>query len=240
MKKMIISGCGRGLGLALARRFLARKDKVFGFSRGGNQDVGALQKEYPQTFKFERFDLSDKTEIPALANAAAEFLGGIDCLINNAATVSDGVIATLPDSDIEKMLDINLRGTLLLTKYAVREMILSGGGCIVNISSIVSARGYSGLGVYSATKGAIDALTRSLAKELGKRSIRVNSICPGFMQTDMSGSLDDKQKSAIIRRTPLGRFADLDDICNLAEFLCSDGAKSITGQSIIVDGGLSC
>lgn len=240
MKKIIVSGCARGLGLALAERFLERGDKVFGFSRRKTEQIAALEKLYPETLKFTEKDLSDKLQIQGIASEAENFLGGIDCLINNAATASDGVLAMLSDDKIESMLDVNLRATILLTKYAAREMILRGGGCILNISSIVSLRGYSGLSVYSATKGALDAFTRSMARELGKRQIRVNSICPGFMHTEMSNSLTEKQRDSIIRRTPLGRFADLDDICNLAEFLCSDMAKSITGQSIVVDGGLTC
>ena len=142
--------------------------------------------------------------------------------------------------DIDRLLDINLRSAILLSQLCAKNMIRNGSGSIVNISSVNSVRGHSGVAVYSATKAALDGLTRSLARELGTRNIRVNSVAPGYFESDMVGELDEQAKDRIKRRTPLGRLADQSEIAEAVYFLASDKGSFITGQVLVVDGGLTC
>ena len=163
----------------------------------------------------------------------------MDILINNAAIATDGLVALTSDDDLDKMLSVNLRGTILLTRACVREMLRNKWGRIINISSIVGQHGYRGLSVYSATKSGLDGFTRSLARELGELGITVNSIAPGFLETEMTHGLSEKQRNQIIKRTPLKRLGVAGDVTPLVLFLSSDAAQFITGQVITVDGGIA-
>jgi len=143
-------------------------------------------------------------------------------------------------SDIDLCVDLNLKGALYLTWVCARFMIQRRGGCILNISSVNGLRGHSGVAVYSATKAGLDGMTRSLARELGPRGIRVNSVAPGYFESEMVERLDDTTKARITRRTPLGRLASVNDIVGVVLFMISPSASFITGQTIVVDGGLTC
>ena len=134
--------------------------------------------------------------------------GGVDVLVNNAGVARDGVIALADDDDVDTVVDLNLKGTLQMTKLVVRRMLSGGHGHIVNVSSIVGLSGYRGLVVYSATKAALDGMTRALARELGSRGITVNSVAPGYLRTEMSHGLDEEQLEQIVRRTPAGRLGE--------------------------------
>lgn len=160
-------------------------------------------------------------------------------LINNAALVYDGLLATLPVEDIGKMVDVNLKGTLYLTRECLRIMLLQSSGRIINIASVVGLHGYSGLAVYASTKAALLGLTRSLAREVGPKSITVNAVAPGYLETEMTRRLDANQVGQIIRRTPLGRLGSTGDIVGAISFLTSESASFITGQILVVDGGLT-
>jgi 3-oxoacyl-[acyl-carrier protein] reductase len=163
-----------------------------------------------------------------------------DVLINNAAIAFDGLLATQGEQFITDIIQVNLVSTLLLTKKYIRERLrVKQTGVIVNVSSIIAIRGYAGLASYAATKSGLDGMTRSLSRELGHKGFRVNSVLPGYMETDMSKALNEREKNQIIRRTPLGRLANTDDINSVIEFLISDASKFITGQSIVVDGGIT-
>ena len=137
------------------------------------------------------------------------------------------------------MMDVNLGGTLNLSRICVKQMMVGGAGVIVNISSIVGIRGYKGVSAYGATKAALDGLTRGLSRELGPLGIRVNAVAPGFMETDMTSELTDRQKRRIVRETPLGRLGTVEDVSDVVRFLLSDDARFITGQTFVVDGGLT-
>jgi 3-oxoacyl-[acyl-carrier protein] reductase len=143
----------------------------------------------------------------------------------------------MKDGDIETLLRINTLSPLVLTKYVVRSMMSGQGGRIVNISSIVSVTGYSGLSVYSTTKSSLLGFTRSLARELGPLGITVNSVAPGFVDTDMTGDLGEQQREKIARRSALRRMPEIDDVANAVAFLLSDKAKNITGTTLTVDAG---
>jgi 3-oxoacyl-[acyl-carrier protein] reductase len=137
------------------------------------------------------------------------------------------------------MVDLNLKGTFRVTRAAVRRMLTQGGGRVINISSIVGLSGYRGLSVYSATKAALDGFTRSLARELGGKGITVNSVAPGYLMTEMSHGLDADDLKQIVRRTPAGRLGEPEDVAAAVLFLASEQAAFITGQVLVVDGGLT-
>ena len=143
-------------------------------------------------------------------------------------------------ADVERVIMINLTGTLLLTRLAVRLMLVRSRGNVISISSIIGLRGYAGLAAYSATKAGLDGMTRGLARELGPRNIRVNSIAPGYLETDMSHGLDMAQRDQIVRRTPLGRLGVPSDVVGAVHFLLSPDSAFITGQVLVIDGGITC
>jgi len=175
--------------------------------------------------------------------ASVEWAGGdgVYGLINNAGVAKAGILATFPDVESERIIQVNLVGAIQMAR-AVSGVMLQRGkpGRIINISSIIGSRGYNGLSAYSASKAGMDGLTRALARELGRRAITVNSIAPGYIRTEMSSTLDEEQLEQIIRRTPLGRLASAEDVVGLVHFLLSREAGMLTGQTITVDGGVSC
>jgi 3-oxoacyl-[acyl-carrier protein] reductase len=172
--------------------------------------------------------------------ATTERFGRIDVLINNAAIAAEGVLPTMRHEAIAAAVEVNLTAALVLAQAASRVMLRQGSGAIINISSVNAIRGHSGVAVYSATKAALDGLTRSLARELGPRNIRVNSVAPGYFESDMVKDLSDEQKARIARRTPLGRLARVEEVANAVFFLSSEQASFITGQTLVVDGGITC
>jgi 3-oxoacyl-[acyl-carrier protein] reductase len=160
--------------------------------------------------------------------------------VNNAGVAQTGILASFPNRETEKILRVNLFGAIQVARATSEHMLRSGkGGRIINISSIIGSRGYNGMTAYSASKAGMDGLTRSLARELGRRQITVNSVAPGYVLTEMSSVLTPVQLNQIVNRTPLGKLAEDEDVTNLVRFLLSDGARMITGQTILVDGGVS-
>lgn len=240
-RHVIISGVSRGLGLETMRELLVQGYNVSGFSRKVSADIMSIQKSFgAEKFHFDEIDITSSEELTAFMAGAVDKNGVPYALINNAAVAQEGILATLPEIEISRMIQINLEGAFRLTRLCLRHMLTSGtDGRIINISSVVGSRGYNGLAVYSATKAALDGLTRSLARELGKRRITVNSVAPGYMKTAMSAGLSEDNLSQIVRRTPLGRLAEIGDIVPLIIFLLSEQAAFITGQTILVDGGIS-
>ncbi|MCG3178504.1 MAG: 3-oxoacyl-[acyl-carrier-protein] reductase FabG [Phycisphaerae bacterium] len=239
-RAVVISGGSRGLGLALVRRFLQLGDRVATFSRTPGESLEQLAREHGERLIFDAADVSDSAAVIRAVRRVHERFGRIDALVNNAGLARDGVLATMSDQAILQTIQVNLLGAIWLAREASRVMLLGGGGRIVNVSSIVGLRGYSGLGAYSATKAGLLGLTRSLARELGGRNITVNAVAPGFLETEMSEGLNESQKAQISRRTPLGRLGTVEDVVGVVEFLLSDSARFITGQTIVIDGGISC
>ena len=166
---------------------------------------------------------------------------GLYGLVNNAAIAMAGILATFPNVESERILQVNLFGSIAMAR-AVSQVLLrqNGGGRIINVSSIIGSRGYNGLAAYSASKAGLDGLTRALARELGRRQITVNSVAPGYLRTEMSSALTTSQRGQIVNRTPLARLGTEDDVVGLILFLLSEEASFITGQTIMVDGGMNC
>lgn len=225
---IIVTGTSRGLGRAIAEYLAKKNHNVIGCSRA---EIETNSFKHIGGIDFNNMATLDKLN---------PYLHEADCLINNVGIAYDGLLATQSESSIAEVIQTNLISTLLMTKRYVRERLKHrSSGVIISISSIIGIRGYAGLAAYSASKAGLDGMTRSLARELGPKGFRVNSILPGYMETDMSKSLSPEQKQQIVRRTPLSRLATVDDVVPLLEFMISGEAKFITGQSIAIDGGIT-
>lgn len=241
-KWLLLSGVSRGLGLALARDLLARGYGVAGCSTSFNDDLKALQDVHGDKFAWMSVDMGDTAAIDAFVAEAVKHFDGqrLWGIVNNAGMSVEGILSTLPVTDIERVLQVNLTGAICLARAGLRQMMKARkSGRIINISSITGSRGYTGLTAYAASKAGMDGFTRALSREVGRLGVTVNSVAPGYMKTALSEGLDDKQLDQIVRRTPLGRLCELADIVHLVKFLLSDDAGFITGQTLVVDGGLT-
>jgi 3-oxoacyl-[acyl-carrier protein] reductase len=212
------------------------------FSRTETDFIRALRQADPaeERFFWQSLDGTDFTGSKLFAQQVARKFGRLDALVNNAGVAVEGVLGLSSEQDVQMMLQLNLQAAILLAKYCVRLMLPSERGSIVNISSIVGLRGNSGLAAYSATKAGLDGFTRSLAREVGSKGIRVNAIAPGYLETDMSSTLSEAKLSRIAHRTPLGRLGRVEDVVGVLDFLLSERAAFITGQTLVVDGGYTC
>ena len=230
MKSVFISGASRGLGKDLSLYFLEKDYKVFSFSRN------KIDFTHKNLLHFSDIDALNTSELKKLSLPLSQ----CEYLINNVGIAYDGILATQSIESIQNMISVNITSVIYLTKLWIKErMKIKGVGSCVNISSIISKRGFSGLSVYSSTKGALNSFTQSLAREMGPQGFRFNAILPGYFESDLSKSLSDEKKNQIIRRTPLGRLATKKDIYPIVDFILSDSAQFITGQLISVDGGLT-
>lgn len=233
-KHVLISGGSRGLGLEIVHQLLREGYHVWTFARKATEDVENLNGAVG--FHFAEIDITDTETVKNFANQIPQ----IYAVINNSAIAVDGILASLPEVEIDKMMDVNLTAPIKMTRYALRKMLKNeDGGRIINISSITGIRGYNGLSVYSATKAGLDGFTRSLAREVGRKGITVNSIAPGYMETDLSAGLSGDQLAQITKRTPIGRLTTLDEVAESVLYLLSPAAASITGQTIVIDGGIT-
>ena len=237
---VLVSGGSRGLGLEIVRALVDAGHRVATFSRQLTAELDEFIGQHSDLVSFRVGDLADPDSLEGVVRDIEVQFGPIDVLINNAAVARDGILSLMRPQDIEEVIRINLTGTLLLTRSVTRKMMLRRRGNVINISSIVGIRGYRGLASYSATKAGLDAATRALARELGEVNIRVNSVAPGYLETNMSESLDPEHRQQIVRRTPLGRLGTPGDITGAILFLMSDQAAFITGQSLVIDGGITC
>ena len=227
-KKVLITGANRGIGKGIAQSLLSSGFQILATSR-----------------KIENFDFNHENLTKASldigdTNAIAEFQKVVEefnpsILINNAGITKDNLFLRMTEDDWNEVINTNLTGVFRVTKLVAKGMLKQRWGRVINISSIAGIMGNPGQTNYSASKAAVDAFTRSLAKELGSRNITVNSIAPGFIETDMTEGILDK---SIIDKIPLKRAGTVEDITSLVNFLCSDESNYITGQTLVVDGGL--
>jgi 3-oxoacyl-[acyl-carrier protein] reductase len=236
---VIVTGGSRGLGAGIVDAYLEAGDRVATCARSRTPEVDRWASAYGDRFLFQEVDLSNREQTSAFVAAVIERWETVEVLVNNAGVARDGILALADDDDIDLVVDLNLKGTLQITKLVSRRMLARRRGHIVNISSIVGLSGYRGLSVYSATKAALDGMTRALARELGSRGIVVNSVAPGYLRTEMSHGLDDDQLNQIVRRTPAGRLGEPADIARLVMFLTDPANDYITGQVVVADGGLT-
>ncbi len=238
----VVSGGSRGLGAALVAGLLERGYRVATFSRSKTAYVTETVRRHKRegSFHWASVDGKDHAGLRDFVKVACERFGRLDLLVNNAGIAVEGVLPMMRPEDMAQAVDVNLTACLVLTQAASRAMLRQGSGCIVNVSSVNAIRGHAGVAVYSATKAALDGLTRSLARELGPRNIRVNSVAPGYFESDMVKDMPPAEKERIARRTPLGRLARVEEVANAVFFLASDQASFITGQTLVVDGGITC
>jgi 3-oxoacyl-[acyl-carrier protein] reductase len=238
----LVTGGSRGLGAGLVTAYL---DAGYCVSTCARSETDAVREwaegaDTKDRFQFTAADVSDRAAAERYVKEAVARWGHIDVLVNNAGIAREGVIGLFGDDAIDEVVDLNLKGTAYVTRAASRAMLARRSGAIVNVSSVVGISGYRGLAVYGATKAALDGFTRALARELGSRGITVNSVAPGYLRTEMSHGLNDEQLGQIARRTPLGRLGEPEDIARAVLFLTDPANTYITGQVLIVDGGLTC
>jgi len=240
-RTVIVTGGSRGLGASLVQLFLDEGDRVSTCSRSTTEQISAWEADpsIADRFHYAAVDVGDREACHSYVRDVVKRFGGVDVLVNNAGVARDGVLGTFSDDDVDAVVDLNLKGTVAMTKAAVRDMLRRGSGQVINISSIVGLSGYRGLSVYGATKAALIGLTKALARELGSRGVRVNAVAPGYLRTEMTHGLDDDQMDQIVRRTPLGRMGEVHDVAAAVRFLASDEANFITGHVLVVDGGLT-
>ena len=241
MRNVIVTGGSRGLGLGIARGLRRAGYRVIVVARKQSSGLITSMEEAERaiagSFHFVSFDLSEIEKIADFVQSIHKCFGAIYGLVNNAGISFEGVLAMMPTSQIEQLVRVNTVSPIVLTKNVVRMMMANGGGRIVNVASVTAFTGYSGLSVYAATKASLTGFTRSLAREVGRAGITVNSVAPGFVETDMTHGLTAERRQKIERRSALRRLADVDDVANAVEFLLGDGAKNITGTVITVDAG---
>ena len=238
MHNVLVTGGSRGIGLAIARRLTASGYHVTAVARRESDDLRrAVHEVGGDRLRFKPFDLSEIDAIPAFVKTLRDEFGAIYGLFNNAGTSTEGLLATMRNSDIEAQIRLNVLSPAILTKYVVRHMMADGAGRIVNISSIIASTGYNGLSVYGATKAAATGLTRSLAREVGKLGITVNAIAPGFIHTELTKGLSEEDRQRIAGRSALRRLPEAGDVAAMVEFLLGEGGRNITGTVLTVDAG---
>lgn len=232
---VFITGASKGIGLAMANAFNVNGYDVIGTARS-KFDFTPVNKDLKMISM--QLDVTNRDNIKSLASNLKEQDLMPSIIINNAGITSDQLFLRMSDDDWDSVIDTNLNGVFNITKVFMKHLIKSKAGRIINISSVSGLMGNPGQVNYSSAKAALGGFTKSLAKEIGSRNITVNSIAPGFIETDMTAFLTDEAKAEIIKGIPLQRLGHTDDISNLALYLASEQASYITGQTISVDGGL--
>jgi 3-oxoacyl-[acyl-carrier protein] reductase len=238
MKTVVVTGVSRGLGLVVATRIARDGYKVIGMSRNNSAAYQDLMSKLPGQIEFRSLDLSDIDTIADVARETVKKSGPIYGLVNNAGVGLDGVLATMQQTEIDRVVRTNLLGPITLTKFIMRSMLSKGEGRIVNVSSIVAATGFHGLSVYAATKAGLEGFARSLSREAGKRNITVNCVAPGYMETEMMAGLPSEKLESVRRRAPLG-LPRPQEVAAAISYLLTPEACTITGTVLTVDGGSS-
>jgi 3-oxoacyl-[acyl-carrier protein] reductase len=231
-KTALVTGASRGIGRAIAVELAqAGASVVIGY-RSGVEEAEVLAQELGG--RAIRADVSDPEEAKRLVEEA----GDLDVLVNNAGLTRDGLLARMPDEDWRTVIETNLSSVFYTCRAVTRGMMKKRAGAIVNVSSIVGVHGNWGQTNYAASKAGIIGFTKSLARELGSRGVRVNVVAPGYVRTQLTDVLPEEATAAMLQNTPLGRLGEPGDVAGAVRFLCSDDASFITGEVLLVDGGL--
>jgi len=237
-KIALVTGGGKGIGAAIAKEMASQGATVIVNYSRSEEAAKKVQSEIRSNggkADIFRCDVSDYNSVKAMIGDIIQHYGRLDILVNNAGIVKDGL---MKETDFDKVIEINLKGTFNCIQNVARQMLKQRYGRIINMSSVVGIYGNAGQVNYAASKAGIIGLTKAAAKELGSRGITVNAIAPGFIQTDMTGGLNQELKEKMLAAISLGSFGTAEDIAHAACFLASDGARYITGQVLGVDGGI--
>lgn len=240
-KVALITGGSRGIGKEIALELAKNGVNIaISYVSNGEKAKEVLEeiKSYGVKAAAIKANVSVEEDVIQMIKAIEEELGTIDILVNNAGVTKDNLLIRMKEEDWDEVMNVNLKGTFLCTKAVSRAMMKKKYGKIINISSVVGIMGNAGQGNYSASKAGVIGFTKSMAKELASRGIRVNAIAPGFIQTDMTEGLKDEIKEAMLKEIPLNYFGNPKDIANLVVFLASESSDYITGQVINVNGGM--
>jgi len=236
-KKVLVTGASGGIGKAIAMQ-LSSSGADLCLTGRNKSELENLQKTIGGNCQIIISDLSNSEGINNLADQAQEIMGQIDILVNNAGITKDNLFMRMSEDDWNEVININLNSIFKLTKQLIKGMIKRRYGRIINITSVIGVAGGAGQSNYSASKAGIIAMSKSLAQEVGSRSVTVNSIAPGFIETNMTAELSDDRKEDILRSISVGRLGKPDDIAGAVCFLASDKASYITGQTIHINGGM--
>ena len=235
-KKILVTGATGGIGDSIVKKFLSLDASVFGTGTN-NEKLETLKKNYPK-IETVKFDISEHEKIDEFIENVFSKLGGLDILINNAGITKDNLSLRMKNDEWQKIIDINLSSTFYLCKSAIKKMLKSKYGRIVNITSIVGHTGNIGQANYSASKAGVVAMSKSLAIEYAKKNISVNCVSPGFIQTKMTDNISEEMKNTLLSRIPMNKLGTPDDVSNTVAFLCSESSSYITGETIHVNGGM--
>ena len=235
-KKIIITGATGGIGNELVKKFVSLKGEVL--ATGTNEEkLENLKKNYP-SIETIKFDISKHSEIESFIEQASSKLNGLDVLVNNAGITFDNLSLRMKSDEWQKVIDINLSSTFFTCKYALKKMLKTKFGRIINITSIVGHTGNIGQANYTASKAGMIAMSKSLAIEYAKKNITINCVSPGFIQTNMTDQINDEIKKSLMSRIPMNKLGNGEDVSNSVAFLASDAASYITGETIHVNGGM--
>jgi len=239
-KVALVTGASRGIGKAIALRLAQAGAKVacVATEAGRAEESAQACQAVTPGAKAYGCDVADTAAVQALVDAVQKEMGGLDILVNNAGITRDQLMLRMSEEDFDRVIEVNLKGTWNFCKAASRPLMKCKGK-VINITSIVGLTGNAGQANYAASKAGVVGLTKSLAKELAGRGVCINAIAPGYISTDMTAAIDDKAKEALQSKIPLGRIGNPDDIAAAVEFLAGPTGDYITGQTLVVDGGLS-
>ena len=235
-KNILITGASGGIGNALVKKFVSLGGNVLGTGTK-TEKLDLIKKQYPN-IKVKKFDIGNHSGIEEFIDNVSLELGRLDVLINNAGINMDNLSLRMKDEEWKKVIDINLTSTFLLSKHAIKKMLKTKFGRIVNITSVVGHTGNSGQSNYSASKAGIIGMSKSLANEYAKKNITVNCVSPGFIVSDMTMNIADKVKLYLTSRIPMGKLGTGEDVSNCVAFLSSEQASYVTGETIHVNGGM--
>jgi 3-oxoacyl-[acyl-carrier protein] reductase len=236
----LVTGATRGIGKAIALELARCGAVVVGTatSPAGAESIGAYLAEVGNAGRGTMLDVADVAACDALVDTVSKELGAITILVNNAGITRDNLAMRMKDDDFDAVIDTNLKAVFRLSRATMRGMMKARTGRIINITSVVGHMGNPGQANYCASKAGVSGLTRSLARELGSRNITVNCVAPGFIDTDMTRSLDEKQRESMLAAVPLSRLGTPEDVAAAVTFLASPGASYVTGSTIHVNGGM--
>jgi 3-oxoacyl-[acyl-carrier protein] reductase len=237
-KRALITGASRGIGRAIAELFIAEGAEVWGLSTKEPEGWAEWASRAGTKLRWITADLGDLPRVEGIIEGKLKEAGGFDILVNNAGITRDNLSFRMSLGDFQKVLDLNLTAAFLTARTVGRDMIRRRQGSIINMSSVVGIHGNGGQANYAASKAGLIGLTKTLAAEMASRGVRVNAIAPGFISSDMTATMGEEAKSALLEHIPLKRAGSPGDVAEAALFLASGGAAYITGQVLAVDGGM--